>query len=291
MNTLDKQIKQLASVEVDETGSVGRLLRYFAKLPWHSPAEGHRLLMEMKVLSLLRENLLSHPEMPDVTLERFPELPGFRVSRGVFSPEFTTDSYLWAKYIAARGLVVGKSVLEMGAGSGIISFMLRAMAHPSFLCAADVNAFAVENLRANAALFGVPKEELLAVESDLFESIPQSLQFDVALWAMPWILRDDPEINRILNEAKNPFRKALLRSAIDPSGRVVCKFITESKRFLRPGGKVLLISSDFIPNEIIIDHAKSEGFAIEQNIFATDVTVVENPEITLDLIQLELTKL
>jgi len=290
MDTLNEQIKELADVPIDETGSLGRLLRYFSGLPRQSAAEGHRLLMEMKVLSLLRENLLAHPEKSSVTLGRFPELPGFLVSRGVFSPEFTTDSYIWAKYIASRELVDGKSVLEMGAGSGIISFMLRAMAHPSFLCAADVNSFAVENLRDNAALFGGPKEEFLAIESDLFESIPQSLQFDVALWAMPWILRDDPEINRILNEAKDPFRKALLRSAIDPGGRVVCKFITEAKRFLRPSGKVLLISSDFLPNEIIIDHAKSEGFAIEQHIFATGVTVVEKPEINLDLIQLELTK-
>lgn len=290
METLREQVKHLASMATEGTGSVGRLLRYFSELPWQSLDDGHRLLMEMKVLSLLRENLLAHPEKPEVSLERFPELPGLLVSRGVFSPEFTMDSYLWAKYIASRGLVDGKSVLEMGAGSGIISFMLNALSSPAFLCAVDVNPYAIENLRTNASIFGLDSGRFVSIESDLMNGIPKDLRFDTALWAMPWVLRDDPEIRRILREAKDPVKRALLRSAVDPGGQTIKRFITDVKPFLKRGGKVLLISSDFIPNEILTEHARSERYEVEQHTFAMNVTVVENPEITIDLLQLEFTK-
>ncbi len=154
MEPLEVQIEALAAEVGNDTGSISQLIRHFASLPRRSAPESERLLMELKVLALLRENFLTHPDVPSVSLTCFPEVLGIRVSRGVFSPEFATDSYLWAKHLVERDAAAGKSVLEMGAGSGIISFMLHVLAPPKFLCAVDVSPRAVENLRANAAHFG-----------------------------------------------------------------------------------------------------------------------------------------
>lgn len=290
MDDTGTQIAELAAKAGNDAGSISRLLAHLAGLPCKTAEEGRRILMEMKVLCLLRENLLAHEGEGKVSVKRFPEIPEIFVSRGVFSPEFASDSYIWAKHIAGRGVVRGKSVLEMGAGSGIISFLLDALSPPAFLCAVDVNPLAVENLRENAANFGLEAGRFLAIEGDLFASVPRHLCFDVAIWAMPWILRDDPETECILFAEEDPIKRALLWSAVDPGGRTIKRFLTDAKPFLNPGGKILLISAEFIPNNIIYEHACSEGYEVRREFFGSGVTVVENPEITLDLLHIELTK-
>ncbi len=131
MNTFDNQAATLRR-RYDRWGDgISRLILHLAeqlesivvaedRQDQHSRRH-HELLMQIKVLELIHLTLHSHAEMPSVTLDRYSELEGMQVMRGVFSPEFATDSYLWANYIAQRGLVDGKSVLEMGAGSGVIS--------------------------------------------------------------------------------------------------------------------------------------------------------------------------
>lgn len=284
------EIERLVTECGNDAGAISRMIRHFASLPTCTEAESYRILMEMKVLALLRENLIAHPVEVSMTSNRFWDLPGFRTLRGVFSPEFATDSYLWARDIAQRGIVKGKSVLEMGAGTGIISFLLNNLSTPSFLCVVDVNPFAVENLRGNASSFGLDEDRFMAIKSDLMEAVPVELRFDAALWAMPWIFRDNEEIRCILREAKDPIKKALLRSAIDPSAESVKRFLSDVRPFLYPGGKVLLITSDFIPNTLITDHAEIQGYTVICRRFAEAVTVVEKPEIKLDLCELELTK-
>ncbi len=122
------------------------------------------------------------------------------------------------------------------------------------------------------------------------ESVPRHLRFDTALWAMPWILRDDPEIRRILLDTDDPVEVALLRSAIDPGGQAIKRFVSQVKPFLNPNGKVFLITSEFIPNDIILAHTRDEGFEVDLETFAQDVSVVKRPEISLDLCQIELTR-
>jgi len=211
------------------------------------------------------------------------------VMRGVFSPEFATDSYLWANYIAQRGLVDGKSLLEMGAGSGIISLYLHRIATPKYICAVDVNKYAVVNLRANVDRFGIDGSRFEVIESDLFSRIRSDTRFDVILWAMPWILSEDRLVRQVLEDCDDPFEKALLRSIIDPGGESVRKLISDAKSCLNPHGKILLISSDFIPNGMIRIHAEAEGFLYEETIFARNITVVEATGTSLDLYHLELT--
>jgi tRNA1(Val) A37 N6-methylase TrmN6 len=297
MITLDPQIERLRQRFAEGHDSVSRLIVHLADQVRVSQGGGsdemtkitYVAFRQMQVLELLHQNLHSHPELPRVTLDCYAELPTLEVLRGVFSPEFATDSYLWARFIAGQRLVDSKAMLEMGAGSGLISLYLNQFASPQSTCAVDVNPFAVANLRANLHRSGLNQGQFAVIESDLYARVPEQMKFDVAFWAMPWVFADDPFVCRVVAETEDPVQYALLRSAVDPGGRTIMKFITDSKRHLNPGGKVLLISSDFIPNERIREHALSEGFEWSEVVFAEQVTVVESSGMTLDLHHLELT--
>lgn len=299
MKSLDPLVSELLRRYSGYSDGIGRLILHFAEQIESIDRNGdytgvpdrrrQDLLMQIKVLELAYLNLHAHAEMPIVALDRYSDLEGMKVMRGVFSPEFASDSYLWANYIARTELVTGKTVLEMGAGSGVISLFLYRYASPASICAVDVNKFAVANLRANMDQFGIDRDRFEVIESDLFSCVPSESRFDVVLWAMPWIFTDDEVVCQVLKASVNPCETALLRSIIDPGGGTVRKFITEAKKRLRPCGKVLLISADFIPNGMIRTHAEEEGFLYAETIFAKDVTVVEATGMSLDLYHLELT--
>lgn len=299
MNTFDEPAPTLRRRYDRRSDGISRLILHLAEQIESIRAEDadqgqhsrrrHELLMQIKVLELIDLTLHSHAEMPSVTLDRYNDLVGMQVMRGVFSPEFATDSYLWANFIAKRGVVDGKSVLEMGAGSGVISLYLHRSATPKYICVVDVNKYAVVNLRANVDRFSIDGSRFEVIESDLFSRIPSNKRFDVILWAMPWILSEDRLVRQVLEDCDDPYEKALLRSVIDPGGESVRQLISDSKTWLKPHGKVLLISSDFIPNGMIRIHAEAEGFLYAETIFARNVTVVEATGMFLDLYHLELT--
>ena len=299
MNTIEGQVTQPCRHDGKPNDCIGRLIRYLAAQVKPSPSNcgcvgEHRchfyeVFMQIKVLELLQLNLHTHSSLQCVNLQCYGELPGMQVMRGVFSPEFATDSYHWARFITQKGLVRRKNVLEMGAGSGVISLYLQRKENPLRICAVDVNSNAVVNLSANLDLFDIDRSGFDVIESDLFDRVPVEIRFDVILWAMPWILVEDPYFRQVLGECEDPLEQALLRSAIDPGAESVLRFISDAKSRLSPGGKVLLISSDFIPNWLIRAHAESEGFAVEETKFARELMVVEATGMTLDLIHIELT--
>jgi|GEM_PF-5617511 len=299
MDTIEDQVAKLRRHYGKWSDSISRLIRYLADQVEPTQDEqgyagrcdchNYEIFMQLKVLELLHLTLHAHCNLQSVSLECYGELLGLQVMPGVFSPEFATDSYHWAKFITERGLVKGKSVLEMGAGTGFISFYLQKMSAPQSVCAVDVNSHAVANLIANRNRFNVGSSRFDVIESNLFNRVPEEARFDVILWAMPWILVEDPYMRQVLEECEDPFEKALLRSAVDPGAESVLKFISDAKSHLVPGGKVLLISSDFLPNATIRAQAESEGFAVEETTFARDLMVVEATKMTLNLIHIELT--
>ncbi|MBE2281843.1 MAG: methyltransferase [Prosthecobacter sp.] len=299
MNRFDDQADALRRRYAQGDDGISRLILHFVDQVEVICSDGdhldqynrrrHELLMQIKVLELAYLNLHSHAEMPSVSLDHYSDLAGMQVLRGVFSPEFATDSYQWANYIARRGLVDGKSVLEMGAGSGVISLFLHRNATPRSICAVDVNRYAVVNLHTNVDQFGIDPSRFEVIESDLFSLVPSKRRFDVVLWAMPWIFSDERFVRQVLEDCDDPCEKVLLRSIIDPSGESVRKFISDARSRLSPHGKVLLISSDFIPNGMIRRHAEEEGYLYRETVFAKNATVVEATGMALDLYHLELT--
>jgi release factor glutamine methyltransferase len=78
----------------------------------------------------------------------------------------------------------GKTLLELGAGSGIIS--LYAASKGALVTASDINPVSVQNIRENAAK---NRAEIKVIESDLFESLPKSA-FDYIIIAPPYYPKD-----------------------------------------------------------------------------------------------------
>ncbi len=293
---LDEEVERLRLGHEDDTDEIGQLLLLLAdsalangKLH-HGADTGNRKsrLLEMKVLELL---LVSRGQFGSERLRAinvFPELPGLRVISGVFSPEFATDSYLWAKYICRQGYAYGKTVLEIGAGTGVISLYLHRHGGVAQITAADVNEAAVENLLVNRAHFGIDEAQFAVIHSDLFENVAPDSRYDTILWAVPWIGLDDPVMIQLVEQTHDPVTRSLLRSVVDPHLTNTRRFISEAKLHLKAGGSVLLITSNFYRNDLIVAHATSEGYDCEISPIAEKIDVVPRIGMVLDLYQVRL---
>jgi len=84
----------------------------------------------------------------------------------VFHPGFFFSTSFLLQFIKKLSLK-GKSLLELGAGSGLISFV--AARKGSIVTASDINPVAVQYLRSNAIRNGI---QIRILDSDLFNEIP-----------------------------------------------------------------------------------------------------------------------
>ncbi len=102
-----------------------------------------------------------------------------RVWPGVFYPGFIISTRLFLQFVG-RLNIIGKTFLELGAGSGVISVF--AAQKGAIVTASDINPLAVNNIQKNAE---INKVNLSVIQSDLFENIPQ-FEFDFILIAPPY---------------------------------------------------------------------------------------------------------
>src|SRR5688500_12707644 len=90
----------------------------------------------------------------------------------VFHPGFFFSTKLLLQYISALSLQ-GQRLLELGAGSGLIS--IHAAKNGAIVTATDINPVAIEFLKKNGRQNEV---ELTIIQSDLFRHIPEQA-FDI----------------------------------------------------------------------------------------------------------------
>jgi len=106
-----------------------------------------------------------------------------RVMPGVFHPGLFFSTKLLLEYISQNELN-GKTVLELGAGSGLISiYCARQNAN---VTASDINAIAIKNIIKNSELNNVKLE---VIESDLFDKIAMR-KFDYIIINPPYFPKD-----------------------------------------------------------------------------------------------------
>jgi release factor glutamine methyltransferase len=102
-----------------------------------------------------------------------------RVMPGVFHPGLFFSTKLLLDYISKYDLK-DKNVLELGAGSGLISIYCAKL--KANVTASDINPYAVENINKNAKLNNVNIE---VIESDLFDRI-ETKEFDYIIINPPY---------------------------------------------------------------------------------------------------------
>jgi len=150
----------------------------------------------------------------------------FVVDENVYEP--AEDSFLFAENL---GVEAGESVLDMGAGCGILGILATKKARD--VVAVDVNPYAVRCAKENAALNNV-RGKLAFVQGDLFTWLSEKATFDVILFNAPYLPANVSEADSWIGRAW----------AGGVTGRqVIDRFISEVPKHLKRTGRVLLMQS------------------------------------------------
>jgi release factor glutamine methyltransferase len=161
----------------------------------------------------------------------------------VFHPKIFLTSAFFAKFLQSQDFA-GKSVIEVGCGSGILS-LSAAKAGAASVLALDINPAAVEATRINAAKNNLP--QVTSLQSDLFSGLPAATTADV-------IITSPPSFSGEPRDAADRAWHA------GPGYRDILSLFDQAARHLNAEGKIyLLISSD--TNQKLMDHLiRSAGF-------------------------------
>ena len=112
-----------------------------------------------------------------------------KVKPGVFHPGLFISTKILLDFLAKQDLV-GKTFLELGAGTGIIS--IASARKGAEVHATDIDPTAVENINENARLNDV---EIQVHQSDLFDQIPDSGPFHWIVINPPYYPSDPEQMN------------------------------------------------------------------------------------------------
>ncbi|MEO8512940.1 MAG: HemK2/MTQ2 family protein methyltransferase [Ignavibacteria bacterium] len=154
----------------------------------------------------------------------------FTIRPTVFNPKDFISSKIFAEYIKAIDLT-GKTILDMGSGSGVVSIFAASKGANCVAC--DINPVAVRCITENA-LQNKFSSQIKVYESDLFESLNSMVVpgFDIIFFNPPYY-KGNPH---------NNFERAFKGG---PNLEVIDQFLLDAKKHLAPGGTIcLLVSTD-----------------------------------------------
>jgi SAM-dependent methyltransferase len=142
-----------------------------------------------------------------------------------------TDGQGFLRALHTFGIAPCARLFEFCSGPGYIGYYLLANGYCRTLALADINADAIRAAKATARFNGLDRL-VAAYVSDALDSIPADERWDVVVGIPPWSLG----------------KGALL--CHDPGYELHRRFYAEVKRFMRPGGRIVLMegSSDCDPS-------------------------------------------
>lgn len=149
------------------------------------------------------------------------------------------DSHLLE--IEVKKYARGKTLLDMGAGSGIQAKVAIKSKAKSVL-AVDINPKAIKNLK---------KEKIPSVKSDLFSKIKG--KFDVISFNPPYL----PEDEREDTESR------LATTGGKRGDEIILRFLKHAKSHLNKNGTILLVISSLTPKKRILNLLKKQKLAHE----------------------------
>ena len=143
------------------------------------------------------------------------------------------DSFLLQKFIRkfARGYV-----LDMGTGSGILAQEAAAGKRVVKVFGVDINEDAIIHcIRTNKS------KKIIFAKSNLFSLFRdykpyRDIKFDCIIFNPPYLPNDDKAPDIALDGGREGYE-------------LICRFLHESERWLRPDGKILLLFSSFTGKE------------------------------------------
>jgi release factor glutamine methyltransferase len=176
-----------------------------------------------------KQNDESRKVLEQSQLETFPyQIRAFGLQILVFKDVFSPKQFNgWEIFTRNFPDFKNKSVLEIGCGTGVTSIYLAANGASSVL-AMDINTEAVKNTQANILLNKL--ENVKVRESDIFGALLTDEKFDIIYWNMPFMPIEEGY----------SYQNVLERGLFDPGYKITETFLSESKKYLNGGGKVLL---------------------------------------------------
>ena len=172
------------------------------------------------------------------------------------------DSYLLAENLEVEN---GKSVLEIGTGSGIVAMYASKLTDK--VTATDINFDAIQLAESNFKANNIDNVELLF--GNLFEPV-KDRKFDVILFNTPYLPTEEGEV--IEDNLNYAFDGGL-------NGRkVIDLFLNEVKNHLNEGGIVQLIQSSLSDNDETLNMLDELGFIAEiakkEHYFFEDIVLI-----------------
>lgn len=143
---------------------------------------------------------------------------------GVFHPGLFFSTKMMLGFTEKQS-IRDATVLEIGAGTGIISLLAAKMG--ARVTATDISQHAIENIRLNARKNGLP---LTIVCSDVFQNLP-AMQFD-------WIFVNPPYY------AKNPMREEEFAWYCGEQHEYFIRFFSNLKSFVTHKTNTVMVLSD-----------------------------------------------
>ncbi|RYY39149.1 MAG: methyltransferase domain-containing protein [Chitinophagaceae bacterium] len=158
----------------------------------------------------------------------------------VFHPGFFFSTKMLLRFLCTLPLR-GRRLLELGAGSGLISIVMAQLG--SEVVATDINETALQQLQENAIANGVPVD---IRRSDLFDDL-QGTRFDIIAINPPYFK----------GQARNARELAWY---CGPAGEYFARLFRQLENHIYAGSDVLMVLSDGCAIDTIRAHASAAGF-------------------------------
>lgn len=166
----------------------------------------------------------------------------------VYMPE--EDSYLLIKTIKKYLKSKDKVVLEMGAGSGIVSIYLSDFARKVY--AVDIDKEAIAYAKKEIKKLNSRRESLIKninlINSNLFNKVNKELRFDLIVFNPPYL----PNEKKIEND--------IALNGGPEGNEVIIKFLEKAKDYLKIDGEIILLFSSFSKRNKTLKKAKESGY-------------------------------
>ena len=164
------------------------------------------------------------------------------ISPDVFHPGFfSSTQFLW-NFLSKENLI-GKKLLELGAGSGFIA--MRAYKRGAIVTATDINAIAIGYLRSNSAKNDC---SLQIIHSDMFEQVPAQT-FDIIAINPPYYKKD-------------PVAPIEFAWYCGEDGAYFRKLFEQLGSFIHANSEVYMVCCDGCDLQMIRELARTHGYQL-----------------------------
>jgi release factor glutamine methyltransferase len=191
----------------------------------------------------LSELLLNGSQQDDFPYETTVLGTPITVLANVFSPKYLPGAEPFTRLL---GFTPGIEFLEIGPGTGAISLQ-AALAGAARVVCIDINPAAVANTQANIDKLGVGGR-MEVREGDIFQPLRPDERFDLIFWNVPFAY---------VEPGLEP--TPLQRSTLDPGYEATRRYIHQGRRFLKPGGRLVLGFSSMIGRLPLVEQIAAEA--------------------------------